>query len=59
MMAFALNDEAMRAAVEAEVPRKRIGTPEDVAGTVIYLASRAGAYITGTVIAIDGGMATK
>jgi NAD(P)-dependent dehydrogenase (short-subunit alcohol dehydrogenase family) len=59
MMAFALNDEAMRAAIEAEVPRKRIGTPEDVVGTVIYLASRAGAYITGTVIPIDGGVSTK
>ncbi len=59
MMAFALNDEEMRAAIEDEVPRKRIGTPEDVAGTVIYLASRAGAYITGTVIPIDGGISTK
>ena len=39
-------------------PRKRIGTPEDMAGVAIYLASRAGAYVTGAVIPVDGGMST-
>jgi NAD(P)-dependent dehydrogenase (short-subunit alcohol dehydrogenase family) len=39
-------------------PRKRIGTPEDMAGVAIYLASRAGAYVTGAVIPVDGGLAT-
>ncbi len=39
-------------------PRKRIGTPEDMAGIAIYLASRAGAYVTGAVIPVDGGMST-
>jgi NAD(P)-dependent dehydrogenase (short-subunit alcohol dehydrogenase family) len=39
-------------------PLKRIGTPEDMAGVVIYLASRAGAYVTGAVIPVDGGIAT-
>jgi NAD(P)-dependent dehydrogenase (short-subunit alcohol dehydrogenase family) len=39
-------------------PRKRIGTPEDMAGAAIYLASRAGAYVTGAVIPVDGGMST-
>lgn len=58
MMAFALEDPAMRAAVAASVPRQRIGTPEDVAGTVIFLASRAGAYLTGVVIPVDGGTST-
>ena len=38
------------------VPLGRIGTPEDMAGIAIYLASRAGAYVTGTVIAVDGGI---
>jgi NAD(P)-dependent dehydrogenase (short-subunit alcohol dehydrogenase family) len=39
-------------------PRRRIGTPEDVAGAAIYLASRAGAYVTGAVIPVDGGIST-
>jgi NAD(P)-dependent dehydrogenase (short-subunit alcohol dehydrogenase family) len=39
-------------------PRGRIGTPEDVAGTAIYLSSRAAAYVTGTIVPVDGGMVT-
>jgi NAD(P)-dependent dehydrogenase (short-subunit alcohol dehydrogenase family) len=39
-------------------PLKRIGTPEDMAGVALYLASRAGAYVTGAVIPVDGGIAT-
>jgi NAD(P)-dependent dehydrogenase (short-subunit alcohol dehydrogenase family) len=39
-------------------PLKRIGTPEDMAGVAIYLASRAGAYVTGAVIPVDGGITT-
>jgi NAD(P)-dependent dehydrogenase (short-subunit alcohol dehydrogenase family) len=39
-------------------PLQRIGTPEDMAGVAIYLASRAGAYVTGTVIPVDGGIST-
>lgn len=45
-------------AIVASVPRGRIGEPEDMAGTAIYLASRAAAYVTGAVIPVDGGMAT-
>jgi NAD(P)-dependent dehydrogenase (short-subunit alcohol dehydrogenase family) len=37
-------------------PLGRIGTPEDMAGVAIYLASRAGAYVTGAVIPVDGGI---
>jgi NAD(P)-dependent dehydrogenase (short-subunit alcohol dehydrogenase family) len=37
-------------------PLGRIGEPEDMAGIAIYLASRAGAYVTGTVIPVDGGI---
>jgi NAD(P)-dependent dehydrogenase (short-subunit alcohol dehydrogenase family) len=39
-------------------PLKRIGTPEDMAGIAIYLASRAGSYVTGAVIPVDGGLST-
>ncbi|MFG3419317.1 SDR family oxidoreductase [Micromonospora sp. NPDC048063] len=58
MMAFALNDPASRAAIEGQVPLGRIGRPEDMAGTAIYLSSRAGAYLTGAVIPVDGGITT-
>jgi NAD(P)-dependent dehydrogenase (short-subunit alcohol dehydrogenase family) len=56
MMAFALENPESRAAIEAEVPLGRIGSPEDVAGLTLMLASRAGAYLTGTVIPLDGGI---
>jgi NAD(P)-dependent dehydrogenase (short-subunit alcohol dehydrogenase family) len=46
------------AAIIESCPLKRIGEPEDVAGVAIYLASRAGAYVTGAVIPVDGGIAT-
>ena len=39
-------------------PLGRIGQDEDMAGIAIYLASRAGAYVTGAVIPVDGGMST-
>ena len=40
-------------------PLGRIGEPEDMAGTAIFLSSRASAYITGTVIPVDGGSSTR
>ncbi|MEH1164382.1 glucose 1-dehydrogenase [Micromonospora sp. CPCC 205539] len=58
MMAFALNDPTSRATIEQQVPLGRIGRPEDMAGTAIYLSSRAGAYLTGAVIPVDGGITT-
>jgi NAD(P)-dependent dehydrogenase (short-subunit alcohol dehydrogenase family) len=54
-MAFVLDDPATRAEVAQRIPLGRIGEPDDVAGTVIYLSSRAGRYVTGTVIPVDGG----
>lgn len=58
MMAFLLDDPATRQAIADSVPLRRIGTPEDMAGAVLYLASRAGAYLTGAVIPVDGGIST-
>jgi NAD(P)-dependent dehydrogenase (short-subunit alcohol dehydrogenase family) len=51
-----ITDDAMRQMVEGMVPRGRTGTPEDMAGAAIYLASRAGAYVTGSVIPVEGGL---
>jgi NAD(P)-dependent dehydrogenase (short-subunit alcohol dehydrogenase family) len=56
MMAWALEDPGRREAVEQQVPLGRIGRPDDVAGLTLFLASRAGAYLTGTVIPLDGGI---
>lgn len=56
MTAFMLDDPAGRAAVEAAVPLGRVGSPEDIVGTTVFLCSRAGAYLTGAVIPLDGGI---
>jgi NAD(P)-dependent dehydrogenase (short-subunit alcohol dehydrogenase family) len=56
MMAWVLEDPDRRRAVEQDVPLGRIGRPDDVAGLTLLLASRAGAYLTGTVIPLDGGI---
>jgi NAD(P)-dependent dehydrogenase (short-subunit alcohol dehydrogenase family) len=45
-------------AVVAGIPMKRLCGPEDLVGTTLFLASRAGAYVTGAVIPIDGGATT-
>ena len=45
-------------AIADAAPLKRIGRPDDMAGVAIYLASRAGADVTGAVIPVDGGIAT-
>jgi NAD(P)-dependent dehydrogenase (short-subunit alcohol dehydrogenase family) len=57
MMAATL--ERYREAIVASCPLGRIGEADDIAGTAIYLASRAGAYLTGAVIPVDGGISTR
>jgi 3-oxoacyl-[acyl-carrier protein] reductase len=49
-------EEKQRAALVVNVPLGRLGTPEDVAAAVGFLASPAAAYITGTTIHVNGGM---
>lgn len=54
MMAHTL--DAMGETIRSGVPLRRIGKPSDMAGTAIYLASAAGAYVNGAVIPVDGGI---
>lgn len=56
MMAATL--DAFGEQIAASAPLRRIGRPDDMAGAAIFLASRAGAYLTGAVIPVDGGIST-
>lgn len=56
MMAHVLDDPEHTAQVLGRVPLGRFGTMEDIAGAAIFLASRAGSYVTGAVIPVDGGL---
>ncbi len=53
MMAHSLKEYGEQ--IKKSVPRGRIGIPEDMAGTSIFLCSKASAYITGSIIPVDGG----
>lgn len=57
MMAFILDDPRTRAALATQVPLGRIGEPDDLAGAAVYLASRAGSYLTGATVPVGGGLA--
>jgi 3-oxoacyl-[acyl-carrier protein] reductase len=54
-MTAAMTD-TRRAEVLGGVPLRRYGTPEEIAGAALYLASDAAAYVTGAVLAVDGGI---
>jgi glucose 1-dehydrogenase len=54
--AHLMDDPALMKALLANIPLKRLGTPEDVAGVAAFLASADAAYITGTTVGIDGGL---
>jgi 7-alpha-hydroxysteroid dehydrogenase len=54
-LGMVLNDELKRSMVAA-TPMRRLGTVEDIALGVAYLASDASSYVTGKVLAIDGGL---
>jgi 3-oxoacyl-[acyl-carrier protein] reductase len=54
-MTRALSDE-QRAQLATQIPLGRLGSPDDIAAAVLYLASPAGAYVTGETLSVNGGM---
>jgi len=51
-----LTDDALRTTMEDTTPLGRSGAPADIAAAVVYLSSEAGAYVTGKVVEVDGGL---
>jgi 7-alpha-hydroxysteroid dehydrogenase len=51
-----MQTDELRIALESGTPLGRIGDPEDIAAAVVYLASKAGSYITGKILEVDGGI---
>ncbi len=47
--------DRVKKSIETYVPLNRPGEPEDIEGLVVFLASRAGAYVNGSTIPLDGG----
>ena len=54
-MTRALSDE-QRSALSVQIPLARLGSVEDIAAAVVFLASPAGGYITGETLSVNGGM---
>ncbi len=49
-------DDSQKESMLNDIPLQRLGEPEDIAGAVLYLASRQGSYITGQTLHVNGGM---
>ncbi len=56
MTAFATADEDTRAKVGAQVPLGRVGRDDDIAGAMLFLCGRGGAYVTGAILPLSGGI---
>jgi NAD(P)-dependent dehydrogenase (short-subunit alcohol dehydrogenase family) len=56
MTAFATDSDDKADVVGKGVPLGRIGSPDDIAGATLYLCGRAGSYVTGAILPLDGGM---
>lgn len=54
--AATLDDPHKKAALLDEIPLRRVGTPDDIANAVVWLASEQASYITGTTLFVDGGL---
>ena len=56
MTQFALGDEKGAERGASAVPMRRLGRPEDIAGAILFLTGRGGAYTTGAILPVDGGL---
>lgn len=54
-----INDESRNREILARIPAKRWGTPEDMAGAALFLASEASNYLNGAIIPVDGGYLSR
>lgn len=59
MTAFATATDEQAEIVGQRVPLGRIGSPDDIAGATLYLCGRAGSYVTGAILPIDGGQSVQ
>lgn len=56
MTAHMRDDDKVDPALLAHIPLRRLGTPDDIAGIVVFLCGRGGGYITGALLPVDGGV---
>jgi len=56
MTSYALEEPARRAKAATDVPLRRVGEPSDIAGCVLFLSGKGGAYTTGGIIPVSGGI---
>lgn len=55
-LAVVMTNDDIRNALEGGTPLRRVGQPDDIAAAVLYLASPASSYVTGQILAVDGGL---
>ena len=59
MTAFATASDEQAAHIGSRVPLGRIGAPDDIAGATLFLCSRAGSFVTGAILPLDGGQSVQ
>lgn len=59
MMDFAVGTDEKAARAAQDVPLRRIGRPDDIAGALLFLCGRGGSYVTGAILPIDGGIGVQ
>lgn len=55
---YVAQDEAMMGEMKEKTPLQRVGETDDIAAAIVYLSSRAGSFVTGKVLEVDGGLQT-
>ncbi|MCF8569913.1 SDR family oxidoreductase [Gordonia sp. HY002] len=55
-LSYVADNDEMRTEIETNTPMRRIGSPDEIAATAVYLASPAAGYVTGKIIEVDGGL---